>query len=837
LRNCNFGFDIDAQSSAFQSMIVDGEQKRGFWLSINRAPPEIKQLSRHIGRLQTCMMTPDGKPRTLPRGGRDITVESPFVGNCTAALLPGNRLLTNSHCYFDQDLVRAGFTIVREARVNFNYTSKDDTGLVRTYLVSSNELAVDKDVDALVLQILGGDANGDLDGHIPMKMMSRVEPFQELRMIHHPAGDPQQYSTGTCQVHRRQTEISGDRSPFRHTCESTGGSSGSLIFDARTLAVVALHNQGGLQSAGDSFNGGHKIGHVEAMMQLGFTEVAPPTGGTAPDLSVSALTDALLIFDPTAKADALRAVVARFPNTDAAAKAETALARIAGAAGGARTAAASQALSDALLTVAPRARLKALKGVGSEFAGTDAAKKATEAVARLETELVEADTNTEAMTRLQEAKANGDVAALRALLADNKGSSFGLMVQIALFEAEAAEKAATAAANKALTDALLMASVDDKRRALERVTQQFSGQLAAQKAAQALAGLAAPVVPKPPKTTPPKPTMPAVAPPRTNTPAVTAPPRFGNGLPDPPRGAMEALLRTASGTLFEVMNSGVLYCGVDVGLMGYSVVEHTGEWVGYDIDLCRAIAAAVLNDPNAVEFLPLTAAEQFDALVSGQLDVIPRDIDGSLSWIGDDLVAFTAETLPDGVTLMVPRDLGVTSVWDLDGAAVCMSRDSGIESIIYNFFDTSGLVFEPKMATDTLEAYDMVASGTCDAAAGRQSELKAWMSDFGDKGNFVLVNEDLETLPLGPFVRSDDPQWFNVVTMVTDALFIGTELNITSQDADEYARQMANGRIDPGIDYIRGADFNLLDDFMFRAIFAVGNEHEMFQRHIGHIYD
>jgi general L-amino acid transport system substrate-binding protein len=187
--------------------------------------------------------------------------------------------------------------------------------------------------------------------------------------------------------------------------------------------------------------------------------------------------------------------------------------------------------------------------------------------------------------------------------------------------------------------------------------------------------------------------------------------------------------------------------------------------------------------------------------------------------------------------LMVPRDLGVTSVWDLDGAAVCMSRDSGIESIIYNFFDTSGLVFEPKMATDTLEAYDMVASGTCDAAAGRQSELKAWMSDFGDKGNFVLVNEDLETLPLGPFVRSDDPQWFNVVTMVTDALFIGTELNITSQDADEYARQMANGRIDPGIDYIRGADFNLLDDFMFRAIFAVGNEHEMFQRHIGHIYD
>ena len=329
LTECHFGFDIDTQSSAFQSMIVDGETKRGFWLSINRAPSDVRAIARFIGRLQVCLRTTDGKPRTIVRDGREIRLDSPFVTNCTASLLPGNRLLTNAHCFYDPELARLGFTVVDQVRVNFNYTSKDDVGAVTTYLVSPREVALAEDLDTMVLQIISSDANADQGGHIPMVMSTALEPFQELRMIHHPAAEPQQYSAGTCQIHRRQSEIAADRSPFRHTCESIGGSSGALLFDARTLRVVALHNQGGLSQTGDSFNGGHKIGPIEAALNLGFTE--PPSGPVAPPPDTGAqeaLVAALLLTDPRARIDALRAIIRDHPGSRTAEQAATVLATL-----------------------------------------------------------------------------------------------------------------------------------------------------------------------------------------------------------------------------------------------------------------------------------------------------------------------------------------------------------------------------------------------------------------------------------------------------------------------------------------------------------------------------
>lgn len=330
LGECDFGFEIDRQSSAFQAMVVDGEQKKGFWLSINRAPPDVRKVAKFVGRLQVCLITADGKPGLLKRGGNTIELESPFVANCTAALLPENRLLTNNHCYYDPDLVKAGFTHVQEARINFNYTSADDTGAVQTYRVLPQEISKDEKLDALLLQV-AGDANSYLGGHIPMKMMAQTVPFQELRLIHHPGAEPQQYSAGTCQVHRRQSEIEAKRSPFRHTCESMGGSSGSLLFDARNLAVVALHNQGGLSRVGDSFNGGHKIGLINEAFGLGFEEISMEGPSQKLDpavLAVQALTAALTLVDADQKIKALRQIEADFPNSSAAMTARTVLAAL-----------------------------------------------------------------------------------------------------------------------------------------------------------------------------------------------------------------------------------------------------------------------------------------------------------------------------------------------------------------------------------------------------------------------------------------------------------------------------------------------------------------------------
>lgn len=410
IADCDFGFDIDRQSSAFQSMLVDGEQKKGFWLSVNRAPPEIRGLAKYIGRLQVCLITPDGKPREIRRGGGSMTLDSPFVANCTAALLPDNRLLTNAHCYFDPDLVAAGFSIVQEARINFDYTSKDDLGAVRTYRVLTGPMAVDEDLDALLLQVIG-DANADLGGHIPMKMRSDLQPYQSLAMIHHPGAEPQQYSTGTCQIHRRQEEIDAGRSPLRHTCESIGGSSGSLLFDARTLAVVGLHNQGGLSRLDESFNGGHKIAMIDEAFGLGFEEVGTAAPAASPvarahsrgEQARAALSEALLEPEAGTQIARLRAVIEEYPGTDMAKRAQSMLARLEDQQASALTTQANAALTEALLMPEGAAKLTALQAVARDYAGTTAAVNAGDAARRLEASMQAAQAAPAVQPRVQAA--------------------------------------------------------------------------------------------------------------------------------------------------------------------------------------------------------------------------------------------------------------------------------------------------------------------------------------------------------------------------------------------------------------------------------------------------
>ncbi|SNS48587.1 transporter substrate-binding domain-containing protein [Antarctobacter heliothermus] len=748
LPDCGFGFEIDRQSSAFQSMLVDGEQKRGFWLSINRAPSDVKQVARHIGRLQVCLMTPDGQPRTLTRGGQTFTLDSPFLSNCTAALLPDNRLLTNAHCFCDPDLVRAGFTVVREARINFNYTSSDDTGAVLTYLVAPREVALDKDLDALLLQILGADANTDLGGHIPMKMMTRTEPNQELRMIHHPGADPQQYSTGTCQVHRRQSEIPDTRSPFRHSCESTGGSSGSLLLDARTLAVVALHNQGGLKPTGDSFNGGHKIALINQAFNLGFQELAP-TGGDNRDGD------------------------------------------------------ADRALSDALLTAELTARVTALRGVISRFAGTEAAEKAQTAATRLETDLAQKDRNALAIARLDRAKSAKDTDTLRAMLQEFDGTALGFQVQLALFEVEAAQRVTESQANAALTAALLLTDPNAKMAALERITREHAAFPAARQATTALQRLrAASPAPKPPTTTPPVKTLLGM---------ITSQ-------------QLDQMARKG-GTQSDVIHRGHLNCGVSIGILGFSYSDDRGDWQGLDVDLCRAVAAAVLDNPNAVEFVPTTPATQFIALASGEVDLLGGNVSQDDVRGSGMTFLFPGVSVQDGVAMMVPRNLGVSSVKHLDGATVCLRPDTQAELALADYFSANNMFFEP-VPTDTFDdSLQKYLSLGCDVLLGNRSDLASIRATETRPDDHRILPELLSSRPLGPVVRADDRNWADIVGGVLDAAKLAAKLNLSQDDLRFGAP--ASG-VHP--DLLGGTNLNLPDDFLLRVVRAVGNLEEMFKR-------
>lgn len=267
VEDCRFDFEVKHESSAFHALVEGAQTRGGFWRPIHEAPDDVRALGKFIGRLDICMMTPDGQPRPMRMANGVTRSKSVFTTYCTAALLPGNRLLTNRHCFYDDVIRDAGFSVVREVRVNFNYVDRDLTETVETFLVDPRELAVSEDFDAMILRVFG-DANGVQGGHFPMVMEAEATPRRALTMIHHPGAAPQQFSSGTCQIHERQSDVPDTSSKLRHKCESTGGSSGALLLDARTLAIVGLHNQGGLNKQG-GFNGGHRIGPINEALNLG----------------------------------------------------------------------------------------------------------------------------------------------------------------------------------------------------------------------------------------------------------------------------------------------------------------------------------------------------------------------------------------------------------------------------------------------------------------------------------------------------------------------------------------------------------------------------------------
>ena len=332
LEECNFTFDLDTQSPALQSLTQEAAFRGGFWRPIAEAPDDVREVARFVGRLDICLRTPDGLPRTIKdRTGTAREIKSPFISKCTATLLPGNQLLTNAHCYYDQALQALGFTIVDQVRINFGYTEQDVTADVITLPVANTEAAIARHLDAMILQIYG-DANSAVGGHFPLDMATRVNPRQALTMIHHPRGAPLQFSSGTCQVHPAQARVSDDMSLLRHSCESTGGSSGALLLDARSLAVVGLHNTGGL-GTDRGFNGGHKIAMIDHALKTGFKiKAAPPQQIVRETLGKPGdrLTAAMLIDDDSSRRVALLSLQSDFPGSDAAKSAAVVLSMMSG---------------------------------------------------------------------------------------------------------------------------------------------------------------------------------------------------------------------------------------------------------------------------------------------------------------------------------------------------------------------------------------------------------------------------------------------------------------------------------------------------------------------------
>ncbi|WP_297771536.1 transporter substrate-binding domain-containing protein [uncultured Roseovarius sp.] len=293
---------------------------------------------------------------------------------------------------------------------------------------------------------------------------------------------------------------------------------------------------------------------------------------------------------------------------------------------------------------------------------------------------------------------------------------------------------------------------------------------------------------------------------------------------------------SAAATLDDVKARGTLNCGVTTGLVGFAAPDANGVWEGFDVAVCRAVAAAVLGDANAVEFVPTTGKTRFTALASGEIDMLARNTTWTFSRDTDLKFEFVGVNYYDGQGFMVPKALGVSSAKELDGATVCIQTGTTTELNLADFFRKNNISYEPVPVETNAEGQQQYLAGACDAYTTDASGLAATRAAFENPTEHVILPEIISKEPLGPLVRHGDNDWGDIVRWTLNALIASEELGVTSANVEEMASEPTNS---PEINRLLGTEGNLgemigLDaDWAKRAIAVGGNYGELFEKNIG----
>ena len=289
-------------------------------------------------------------------------------------------------------------------------------------------------------------------------------------------------------------------------------------------------------------------------------------------------------------------------------------------------------------------------------------------------------------------------------------------------------------------------------------------------------------------------------------------------------------------TLDEVKARGSLNCGVTTGLTGFAEPNASGVWEGFDVAVCRAVAAAVFGDPMAVEFVPTTGQTRFTALASGEVDMLARNTTWTFSRDVDLKFEFVGVNYYDGQGFMVPASLGVSSALELDGATVCIQTGTTTELNLADFFASNNMSYEPVPIETNAEAQQQYLANACDVYTTDASGLAATRATFENPGDHVVLPEIISKEPLGPLVRHGDNEWGDIVRWSLNALIAAEELGITSANIAELAA--APGQ-NPEINRILGTEgdlgamLGLEANWAVNAISAGGNYGEIFERYLG----
>ena len=297
--------------------------------------------------------------------------------------------------------------------------------------------------------------------------------------------------------------------------------------------------------------------------------------------------------------------------------------------------------------------------------------------------------------------------------------------------------------------------------------------------------------------------------------------------------ALAAGAAQAGATFDAVKKKGFVQCGVNSGLAGFSVADEKGVWKGIDVDVCRAVAAAVFGDANKVKYTPLTAKERFTALQSGEIDILSRNTTWTVTRDGGLGISFTGVTYYDGQGFLIKKKLNVKSALKLSGATVCVQSGTTTELNLADYFGLNKMKFKPVVYDTADETVKSFEAGRCDVLTSDQSQLYALRIKLAQPDSAIVLPEIISKEPLGPAVRQGDAEWFNIVRWSLFAMLNAEELGVTSTNVD----QMKDSK-NPDVKRLLGADvikhgLGVPDDWAYKVVKQVGNYAEVFDRNVG----
>jgi len=301
--------------------------------------------------------------------------------------------------------------------------------------------------------------------------------------------------------------------------------------------------------------------------------------------------------------------------------------------------------------------------------------------------------------------------------------------------------------------------------------------------------------------------------------------------------AMLSLIATGvqASTLRDVKSKGFIQCGVSQGVPGFSNPDEAGKWSGIDVDMCRAVAAAVFGDANRVKYTPLSAKDRFTALQSGEIDLLSRNTTWTLARDTALGLNFAGVNYYDGQGFMVRKDLGVKSAKDLAGTAVCVQIGTTTELNMADFFRSNKMDYKPvgfENADDVIAAYD---AGRCDVYTADRSALAAQRLKLKNKNAHMVLPETISKEPLGPTVRHGDDQWLDIVKWSLYLMVEAEENGVTQANVDDLKAKTEDPvqRRILGIDGDLGRNLGVANDWGYQIIKQVGNYGDVYDKHLG----